>query len=266
LFRILITILFISTGINSQLLKIPLIISDGGVNGTDTIYFGVDPIATDSIDTILGEYQLPPTPPSGIFDCRFIGSDIIPPIPIGQGLNKDYRQGNEYYAGSKLHEIKFQKGNGNLINIHWILPNGVTGRLFDLFGGVIINDTMYGNSSINITNNAINKLFMRVNYASGSIGIKSISQIIPDNFILYQNYPNPFNPTTKIRFSLPENSFAILIVYDMLGREVEKLVNEQLGAGTYEAEWNAGKFSSGVYFYKLITNEFVETKRMILMK
>jgi len=98
------------------------------------------------------------------------------------------------------------------------------------------------------------------------VGIQNIGVNIPDNFTVYQNYPNPFNPTTKIKFALPTSSFAKLVVYDMLGREMETLVNEQLNAGTYEADWSADKFSSGVYYYKLITGEYTETKKMILIK
>src|ERR1043166_10346741 len=66
------------------------------------------------------------------------------------------------------------------------------------------------------------------------LGIKSISNEIPSPFLLYQNYPNPFNPTTKIKFALPKNSFAKLVIYDILGREVQTIVNEQLNAGTFE--------------------------------
>jgi photosystem II stability/assembly factor-like uncharacterized protein len=100
----------------------------------------------------------------------------------------------------------------------------------------------------------------------GMTWIKPISNEIPSDFKLYQNYPNPFNPTTKIIFSLPENSFASLIVYDMLGREMEILLNEQLGAGTYEAEWNAANEPSGTYFYKLETDNFTQTRKMVLLK
>ncbi len=98
------------------------------------------------------------------------------------------------------------------------------------------------------------------------IGIKQISEQVPERFTLSQNYPNPFNPTTKIRFSLPKNSFVLIIVYDMLGREIETIVNQQLNAGTYEANWNAERFSSGIYYYKLITGHFEETKKMALIK
>jgi len=98
------------------------------------------------------------------------------------------------------------------------------------------------------------------------VGIININSEIPNQFSLSQNYPNPFNPATKIQFALPKSSFAKLVVYDAFGRELETLVSEQLNAGTYEADWPAGKFSSGVYYYKLTTYDFTETKKMILIK
>ena len=96
--------------------------------------------------------------------------------------------------------------------------------------------------------------------------IININSEIPNQFSLSQNYPNPFNPTTKIKFTLPKSSFVKLVVYDAIGKEIETLVNKQLNAGTYETEWNSGKFSSGVYFYKLTTNEFTDIKKMVLLK
>lgn len=101
---------------------------------------------------------------------------------------------------------------------------------------------------------------------SQTVGIISVSNGTPEKFLLTQNYPNPFNPQTKIKFAVPKSSFTKLIVYDLLGREVITLVNEELRPGTYEADWVGSNFSSGVYFYKLITNDFVETKKMVLMK
>lgn len=97
-------------------------------------------------------------------------------------------------------------------------------------------------------------------------GFLSNNSEIPKEFSLNQNYPNPFNPTTKIEFSLPKNSFTKLVIYDLLGREIETLVNEQLNAGTYEVNWNADKFSSGVYFYRIKTEGFSDVRRMILIK
>jgi hypothetical protein len=90
--------------------------------------------------------------------------------------------------------------------------------------------------------------------------------IFPQLFSLRQNYPNPFNPVTKIEFDIPENSNAKIIIYDLLGREVTTLINEQLKPGSYSVDWDGTGFASGVYFYSLITNEFTETKRMVLIK
>lgn len=97
------------------------------------------------------------------------------------------------------------------------------------------------------------------------IGIIQISSVAKD-FSLEQNYPNPFNPATKINFSIPKISFSKLVVYDILGREVETLVQEQLKPGEYEVDWDASKYSSGMYFYKLITEHYTNIKKMVLVK
>jgi hypothetical protein len=88
----------------------------------------------------------------------------------------------------------------------------------------------------------------------------------PKEFALEQNYPNPFNPVTMINYQLPMNNHVILKVYDALGREVATLVNEMKKAGSYSAEFDASKLASGIYFYRLQAGEFVETKKMLLMK
>ena len=101
---------------------------------------------------------------------------------------------------------------------------------------------------------------------SGVYGIRIISTNIPDDYMLYQNFPNPFNPTTKIRFDLHKSSNTKLIVYDILGKEIATLVNEKLNAGSYEVDWNAFGYPGGIYFYKLISDEFVDVRKMILLK
>jgi hypothetical protein len=89
---------------------------------------------------------------------------------------------------------------------------------------------------------------------------------LPSSFALLQNFPNPFNPATAISYQLSASSFVTLTVFDMLGREMTTLVNEYKPAGSYRASWNAAGFGSGVYFYKIQTGSFTETKKMILMK
>jgi len=101
-------------------------------------------------------------------------------------------------------------------------------------------------------------------YVKNASGI--INQNLPLNFRLNQNYPNPFNPTTKISFTTGTAGNVKLTVYDLLGKEVATLLNEKKDAGSYEIEFNANNLSSGVYFYKLETNQFTDIKRMTLIK
>ena len=100
----------------------------------------------------------------------------------------------------------------------------------------------------------------------GIFHISKINNNLPVNHFLHQNYPNPFNPKTKIKFDLPKSTHARLIIYDILGREIATLLNEKLSAGSYEVSWSAGSYPSGVYFYKLETNNFVDIKKMLLIK
>lgn len=97
-------------------------------------------------------------------------------------------------------------------------------------------------------------------------GVMPVSNETPDRFSLSQNYPNPFNPVTNIKFSIPKSSFVKVTIFDVNGREVETIVNQNMSAGIYNADWNAAKYSSGVYLYKLEAGKFSETKKMILLK
>ena len=98
------------------------------------------------------------------------------------------------------------------------------------------------------------------------VGELTVNLILPEQFILEQNYPNPFNPSTSIRYSIPNSEFVRLKVYDILGREVATLVNEEKPAGSYGVEFNASQLSSGIYYYTIKTGNFVGTKKMILLK
>ena len=92
------------------------------------------------------------------------------------------------------------------------------------------------------------------------------TEIIPNQVILSQNYPNPFNPTTLIKYQIPVESFTTLKVYDVLGNEVATLVKDEKTAGNYEVEFNATGLASGIYLYKLKAGEFVDVKKMIVLK
>ena len=99
-------------------------------------------------------------------------------------------------------------------------------------------------------------------------GITSNNEITANSYKLYQNYPNPFNPSTKIKFDVPQGnkSNVTLAVSDISGKIIATLVNEQLNSGTYEVTFDGSKLSSGIYFYKLRTNNFTDVKKLILVK
>jgi hypothetical protein len=98
-----------------------------------------------------------------------------------------------------------------------------------------------------------------------SVSGNAVNQL-PRNYSLSQNYPNPFNPTTNISYQLPASSFTTLKVYDLLGREIATLVNEQKSAGTHTATFNAAALSSGMYFYQIKAGSFTETKKLVILK
>lgn len=106
-----------------------------------------------------------------------------------------------------------------------------------------------------------------IKLTSDQVGIDSeTNKLLPDKFILHQNYPNPFNPRTTIYFELPNPHFVTLKVYDLLGREVKTLIDEQKHAGTHNVIFDASQLTSGIYFYRLQAGDFIELKRMAILK
>lgn len=91
-------------------------------------------------------------------------------------------------------------------------------------------------------------------------------EVVPTEFALYQNYPNPFNPSTQIRFQLPVESRVSIKIYDILGEEIFELINESKQPGIYEVEFKAENLPSSTYFYRIITNNFTETRKMVLLR
>ena len=100
---------------------------------------------------------------------------------------------------------------------------------------------------------------------SNSTGINE-AKSLPKSFALEQNYPNPFNPSTTINYSIPKSGLVTIKIYDILGREVKTLVNEEKNAGNYNVEFNAGRLASGIYLYRMSAGSFEETKKLILIK
>lgn len=114
--------------------------------------------------------------------------------------------------------------------------------------GCIIDGILYGDTSI--------------------VDIKILSSEVPSGFKLHQNYPNPFNPITKIKFDIPNNitGNTKLVIFNIMGKEVERLFDGKLNTGSYESEWNASGYPSGVYFCRLVSENIVLTQKMLLVK
>jgi hypothetical protein len=124
--------------------------------------------------------------------------------------------------------------------------------------------SFYGLSKDNVGN--VEATMPEVVFASGTTSVKPIDDTIPVKYSLEQNFPNPFNPSTTIEFSIPVAGSVSLKIYNVLGQEVITLVNEELKAGNYKTLWYAKNISSGIYFYRLETNNFSQTKKLLLLK
>jgi len=146
--------------------------------------------------------------------------------------------------------------------------NNISGRTFAgyIYGGI---RSLYPNNTVSFPSEYVFKVYITPNL----IGINPISNEIPGEYKLSQNFPNPFNPNTKIRYSISDNNkFVVLKVYNALGSEIATLVNETQQAGIYEVNFDShnfnkgGELSSGIYYYKIFTDKFTETKKMLLIK
>jgi photosystem II stability/assembly factor-like uncharacterized protein len=180
------------------------------------------------------------------------------------------------WVSSSLGKIKYTSNGGvnwtqqisdtNYYFNHLSFPNQLTGYVLGTHSA-----TPYNHDNILLKTTT-----------GGTVFVQNIGTEIPKSFTLSQNYPNPFNPVTKIKFAVPllrgvsegRGVLARLVIYDILGREIATLVNEQLNPGTYEVEWDGSNYPSGVYFYKLSISDpsassgqgYFETKKMVLLK
>ncbi|MCU0371819.1 MAG: T9SS type A sorting domain-containing protein [Ignavibacteria bacterium] len=168
--------------------------------------------------------------------------------------------GNIYYDSA----VAFTFGvNSRLVNFNsqWYRFKGWTGS----GNGSYTSPDTTGNDSA-VTLAISNAIVETANWSPTTVGIENIGTEIPDVFRLYQNYPNPFNPITNINFDIAKAGFVKIVVYDILGKEVEVLANSVLQPGKYKTDFDASKLASGVYFYRITAPEFTDIKRMVVLK
>ena len=158
---------------------LPLLVSDNFGNSKELRY-GLDPLGTDGIDLLLGEFVLPPNPPAGIFDVRFRVANL-------ESSWKDYRNGTFNFVGEKIDTIYYQIQSGtSILTFEWNMPNGVTGLLQDMFGGAVVNKPMSGIDSYNLTNFFVNPLKIII-YYDGTVPVELSSfdaTVVKCNIIL----------------------------------------------------------------------------------
>ena len=141
----------------------------------------------------------------------------------------------------------------------WINPNAILTFPIKWTRTYLVetNDTKKDNGAINLDD-------FRAHFIS--TGVEEGNTEIPTEFLLSQNYPNPFNSSSTIRYSIPKSSLVTIKIFNSLGQELKNLINEEKTIGTYEIKWETVNLPSGVYFCRLQAGDFVQTRKMILMK
>jgi hypothetical protein len=178
-------------------------------------------------------------------DIKLLAGKTYPTVLLGSFGGKVYM--HEYNGTSFIKQYEnLNYPSPAVRRVYWFFNNGKDGY-FNTWSGSSSNGTFY--------------LFRR-DESTNITGHKNS----PCSFTLYQNYPNPFNPTTTIRFDISNNTHVTLNIYDVLGREVKNLIDDNLSTGGYKLNWNGTEFNSGVYFYKLETDNYSETRSMVLVR
>ncbi|HSW55032.1 MAG TPA: T9SS type A sorting domain-containing protein [Ignavibacteriaceae bacterium] len=187
-------------------------------------------LVNDEVD--LNLFELPPIPPEGAFDIRFASGRIAENLDCGT---------QTILLSGIMYPINVQ-----VENVSITLQDQSRNKL---------NADLIPGEEITVTNESIDKLL-----------ILSDKSETPISYNLEQNYPNPFNPSTTIKFAVTKESNVNLSIYNVLGELVTTLVNEQLKTGYHQYEFNASDLASGVYIYRIIADDFVETKKMVLLR
>ena len=183
-------------------------------------------------ETDLNLYALPPVPLEGMFDIRFTSNRIAE--NIDNGIQTVNLSGISYPVKVKVENISITLLDESRKNINADLKPG---------------------DEITITKESIDKLF-----------ILSGESVTPKKYSLEQNYPNPFNPSTKIKYVVPTESNVNISLYNVLGELISTLINEEMTPGYYEYELNGSNLASGVYIYRLVAGDFIQSKKMVLLR
>ncbi|TAK59609.1 MAG: T9SS type A sorting domain-containing protein [Bacteroidetes bacterium] len=304
---VVVAMVFLLTSAQAQTQVTPyagvvLFIQDN-LTGSDTLLCGFGRAATYCTDGTMEftfggmsvkEYGLPPLPPSGVFDTRFIdsrsGTGGCPDsTKLDQGIPHNFHESLRGTTFADTFRVSFQgsasDGSQNPFHLSWIVVAP------DSFGTLSLKYThpddgpitvdMLTNSSHDIPLSAPDIPNFRIIGSNIKYeGVFQISDAVPQTFALNQNYPNPFNPTTTINFAILKASDVSIAVYDMLGRKISSLVSENVSPGFFSTTWNGltengTPAASGTYYVRMnakyenadgAADEFVSVQKIVLMK
>lgn len=188
---------------------------------------------------------------SGIFFSSNNGQNWTNVGLNNQAILAVTNSGNNIFASKHYYGIYFSSNNGQT----WVERNEGFNFVPDIYSLFIFNNYIFAGGYA-----AWRRSLQEI------IRVANISTEIPFIFSLSQNSPNPFNPTTKIKFDISQSGFTTLKIFDLTGKEIQTLVNEGLKPGVYEVEFEGSQLNSGIYFYRLTSGEYLESKKMILIK
>ncbi len=225
----------------------------------ETLILGFNAQATDGFDARF-DILKPPSPPQATLSVYFSHPEWN--LTLGDKFLSDIRKP---FEDENLYEAIIHSTIDDEVKIEWEFDSSsaFSIQILDQSKETLFELNENQNIIFNIKGGEFRKIIFKVkkNFTNVEDNLS-----IPKQYALYQNYPNPFNPTTTIEFDIPEKTLVKLAIYDILGREVGKLIDNELEPGKYKISFNASNLPSGVYFYILKTSSFTQTRKMILIK
>ncbi len=215
------------------------------------------------------------SPLSELWDLSFLNSNLGYISDKGGEVLKTTNGGSNWqqqttgYSFSPWSVYFTDINTGTIVCASGLIFRTTNGGINWIFNNTPVTTTLQRVYFINaLTGFAVgdNGVILKTTDGGGMIGIKPISEIVPDKFYLYQNYPNPFNPSTNIKFDVTKFSNVKIKIYNSIGQELFTLINSYLQRGEYSVTWNPIDSPTGIYFYKLTTDSFSDIRKMILIK
>lgn len=242
---------------------------EGGVIQDNTIGADVDPS--------FGAYQelvAPPAPPAPYaFDVRILtipGRVSTFPTGLGGGVYRDFRG---FRSAAQVDSFRINMSGDNIDVVETVIswPAGLSqhftaAQIRPQSGGEWAPVDMLTATSVNIPVGVLQKNTLIITTGALGTDVRQTDDAVPAEYALAQNFPNPFNPATEIRFSLAEAGRVTLTVFNLLGQQVASVVDGEFAPGSYTARFDAAGLASGIYLYRLAAKNFVQDRKMVVLK